>query len=352
MTDVQQQAYDNAKELAQQDKDLISGACLMGYSIQSSCGEVTLSDAKVEIDGQMVSNNHVKGSKLQWFPKKSLTITSKFTAKLSRSFNEVGVKFGDLTVVPKARVKELQAKLATIHQEWESDVKQLMDSYDAVIDDHCNNNPDIAVLIRKHALPKAQFESRFDMTYLKPLAIQPLFEEDKSALEQQVASNLWQEIAKDALNLYKSSWFSGSGSTKRPVDRVSQAVRHPLKRLSEKMLSLSFLDESVIEVSRTIQEVFNKLPASGYIEGHAFEQLTLWVHVLSDEEKLRLHATGSTQFEFQAPVPEVQSVVSPVESSLLTSSQDTLLPTESSVVKESVVKPVVAPSQLGFGVGW
>lgn len=348
MTDVQQQAYDNAKELSAQNSDLTSGCCLMGFNVQSSCGEVTLSDAKVEIDGQVVSNNHVKGSKLQWFPKTKLSITSKYTAKLSRAFNEYGVKFGDLTVVPIDRVKKLQEKLATIYTDWQKDVTVLMGNFESVLEKHCENNPDIAPLIRKHAMSKQAFESRFNLTYLKPLAIQPLFEEDKAELEAQVSGSLWQEIAKDASSLYKTSWFKD----KRPVSRVSQGVRNPLKRLSQKMVSLSFIDESVLEVSRTIQDVFDKLPSAGYIEGHAFDQLTNWVHVLSDEDKLRMHASGEAQFEFQTPPTQQAPVVAPQPQQ-----QASVANSESPVERNEVIQKVVPPApikstQIGLGLGW
>lgn len=349
MLDMQQQATQNAAEIVKQNQDLCSGACLMGFKISSSCGEVTLPQAIVTIDGQPISNKNLNKTKLVTFPKKELTITSKYTAQITRLFNTFGVKYGDLYVVPKGKVKEIQAKLEAIYQKWHDEVTKLVNRYDAVLAAHIADNQDIASLIKKYALDKQKFANRFVLVYQKPLAINPVFEEDKAEIEAQVTQTLWQSIAADASALYKSSWFSGAKDSRKAVDRVSQAIWAPLDRLAQKLLSLSFEDEKAVGIVKTIDDLRSRLPKRGYIEGHAFEQLTKWVLIMSDEDKLRMHATGAEPFVYEPPVasaPVKEPLSSPDSSALeATPVTPTPRPTPTPIAEAK-------PAQFDFGTGW
>ena len=223
MLEMQQQAHEAAKEITDNNTDLINGCCLMGFDISSSCGEVTLPEATIEIDGQKVSSSHVNGSKLQWFPRKHLTITSKYTGRLNREFNKVGIRHGDWIVVPKTKVDDLQRSLEAHYQDWEADLNALLGDFDSILAKHKQDNPDIAALVSKYAYDKDKFKTRFTLRYRRPLAIQPLYESDIPELEKDIAKGLWEQIVEDAMSLYKSSWFKN----KVPVSRVSQKIREP-----------------------------------------------------------------------------------------------------------------------------
>lgn len=342
-----QQAQENAQLITQQNSALLEGCCLMGSNIRSCSGERTLPNATIEIDGEKISSSCVKGSKIQWFPRKKLSITTKYTARISRLMMSVGVKFGDMTVVPKSKLADLQPQLEEIYKEWTTDVNDLVVNFDDIMEEHVKENASIAGLIRKFALDKHVFQQSFKLTYLPPLAIQPLCEDDIGEIEAAVAMTMWEEIAKEALNLYKASWFKD----KAPVHRVSQAIRNPLKRLKEKLLSLSFLDEGVINVTRSFDDLFNNLPRSGYIEGHEFLQLTNFVHVLSDQVKLKMHAEGMSQFSYKALSAQQTSITS---NNVSNSVKKTASPIERNKVKGTPVvqKPLTKKSQLGFGLNF
>jgi len=342
-----QQALNTAKQLTKQNSQLLEGCCLIGSNIRSCSGERTLPNATVEIDGKKISSSCVKGSKIQWFPRNKLSITTKYTAKISRLLMSVGVRYGDMTVVPKSKLGDLQPELEEIYKNWTSDVNNLVVSFDDIMTEHVENNPAIAELIRKYALDKHSFQQCFRLTYLKPLAIQPLCEDDIGEIESAVAMSMWEEVAKEALNLYKASWFK----EKMPVTRVSQAIRNPLKRIKDKLLSLSFLDEGVINVTRSFDDLFNKLPAAGYIENHDFYQLTNFIHVLSDESKLRMHAEGMSQFSYKAIVAQ-QSQSAQVPSNKTQVVKKSSSPTErSKVIGTPVKKPLNKSNQITLGLG-
>lgn len=235
-----------------------------------------------------------------------------------------------------------------VQQGWQADLDTLLGDFDSILAQHKQDNPDIASLISKYAYDKDKFKTRFTLRYRRPLAIQPLYESDIPELEQDIANGLWEQIVEDAMALYKSSWFK----SKVPVSRVSQKIREPFKRICSKLSSLSFLDESVVGVVRTIEDVMSNLPTRGYIEGHAFEQLTKWVHVLSDMEKLKLHTTGTQPFYYEPAIPEAK--VETVEFSLPTTDSSPLEVSASISTSKPTPTPVQRkpPQQMGFSTAW
>lgn len=288
-TNTKDQAIDHAKALIQRNTALKDGCCLLGAKVSSPCGESTLPNAVVSLGGQKINSEQVKSSKLQWFPRNHLKLTTKYSNSISRILNAAGVKLGEMTVVPLTKLDKVQGELHALKAKWQSEVDDVIGDYDAIIAQHCVENPDVAHLIRSHAIPANEFKSRFKMRLLTPLALTPLNGEDDSALADELGDNLWAEIAKEASKIYSSSWFNNC----KPVSRVSQKIRRPISRVVDKIIDLSFLDESLVVVSTTIIDVMRSLPAAGYIEGHDFERLTKWMLVMSDESKLRLHAENS-----------------------------------------------------------
>ena len=324
------EAIANGKELAEQNTSLKNGACLLGWQLRSPCGESTLPNAKIELDGQKVSSNQIKGSKLQWFPRSKLKLTTKYNNRLTRTFNSYGVKYGDFTVVPTTRLDELKSELDGIKRDWQDEVSVLIAEYDISVNQHMAENSDIAALIYKYALSQVEFQSKFKLSFTKPLAMKALFDDDEDDIKNDVAETLWQEIAKEAGSVYKTNWFKD----KTPVNRVSQKVRSPFRRMMNKLIDLSFVDSGIENVVSTIQEVLNNLPSSGYIEGHSFSELTNWLLVMSNEDTLRLHAEGKPQYS-ATPEPEVITHEDTDEANNFVSGESSESASESSIIVET-----------------
>lgn len=360
-TTYEQQSHETAENLVKQKKSLMDECCLIGFNIQSSSGERTLPNARVEVDGSMCSSNKVKGSKLQWFPGNKLSITARYKQRLMRALSSVGVKYGDLTVVPKTELLDLQNLFDEVFKDWQDDVGDLITNYHSILDDYKFENQDIAQLIGKYALDEVAFKSCFKLTFLPPLAIKPLCASDEKLIEEQVTLSLWEEIAKEGQAIYKSSWFKD----KKPVTRVSQKIRSSFRRMMNKMWSLAFLDEQFKEVTKTFKDVLDNLPQNGYIEGHDFYQLTNWIHVCTDVEKLKMHAAGVNVYTYKKEISDVKTIasqpldlplVSPIESNevSLKSSENIvskpLIPIKPVVEKTFKEIPAVRTQDLGFGV--
>lgn len=307
------EAVQNGQELAQDNISLKEGCCLLGWQLSSPCGESTLPNAKIELDGNQISSNQIKGSKIQWFPRSKLKLTTKYSNRITRVFNTFGVKYGDFTVVPTARLNELQTELESIEKDWGEEVSDIIAQYDSSLNTHVDENQEIGSLIRKYALTQGEFQSKFKLRFTKPLAMKALFEDDEDEIAGDVAETLWQEIAKEASSVYKQNWFKAN----QPVSQVSQKVRSPFKRILSKLIDLSFLDEGIERVVETIQDVLNQLPKNGYIRDHKFTQLTNWLLVMCHEDTLRLHAQGEPQFEVQ---PELEPEIKPEEETVIADS--------------------------------
>ncbi|WP_435277366.1 DUF3150 domain-containing protein (plasmid) [Psychrobium sp. nBUS_13] len=308
-TTTKNQAIDHASALIERNTALKEGCCLLGAKVSSPCGESTLPNAVVSLGGQKINSEQVKSSKLQWFPRSHLKLTTKYSNSISRILNAAGVKLGEMTVVPLSKLDKVQDELNALKDKWQSEVDEVITDYDVIIAQHCLDNPDVAHLIRAHAIPASEFKTRFKMRLLTPLALTPLNEEDDSALADELGDNLWAEIAKEASKIYSASWFNNS----KPVTRVSQKIRRPINRVVDKILDLSFLDESLVTVATSITDVMRQLPASGYIEGREFDNLTKWMFVMSDESKLRLHAENSANANAYLDSEDGQKAVSHAE---------------------------------------
>jgi hypothetical protein len=353
-------AVQNGQELAQNNASLQEGCCLLGWQLSSPCGESTLPNAKIELDGNQISSNQIKGSKIQWFPRSKLKLTTKYSNRITRVFNCFGVKYGDFTVVPTARLNELQTELESIEKDWSDEVSNIIAEYDMSLNTHVDENQEIGSLIRKYALTQGEFKSKFKLRFTKPLAMKALYEEDEQAITNDVAETLWQEIAKDASTVYKQNWFKAN----QPVSQVSQKVRSPFKRILSKLVDLSFIDEGIERVVDTIQEVLNNLPNNGYIKDHDLAQLTNWLLVMCHEDTLRLHAQGDVQFKIEPEIkPDIKSVSLDSNSDNTIKSTDTVPtePTVNSTTETSSLEPAIASDDeddersnelSDFGFGW
>lgn len=350
MQTVTQKQTDIAEETI---KALVDGCFMMSYKVHGASGEATISNAQTEIDGEKISNKLVSGTKLQWFPKSDINLNSKFNARLSRLFAEIGVRWGDQYIVPNDRKDHMESQLAQIISDYDDDKSEFISKFQSIVDAHIQANPDIADLIESHMLSSDDFASRFKLVVRPPLKISTVNPEDEEALAATIAESIWDEIETEANSIYSNSWFKN----KKPVNCVTQKIRGPLERLRAKLDSLSNIEPKLTAVCFTIVDVFEKLPKTGKIEGHDFQQLTNWMHVMGNRDKLLMHAEGDQVFEYEPPVPQTPAPSVPASQQATLNSNE-VVNTESSTSKFDPSQP---PSQstmqnhtmdFGDSMGW
>ncbi|WP_240224716.1 DUF3150 domain-containing protein [Rheinheimera hassiensis] len=280
-----QQAKDLAEKIANDNPSMANSACLVcAPEIGCTTGRITLRDAETVVDGQKVKSTALNGADLAVFPVKKLQPFNNLRVAAKRLFQNHTVQIGDLYLCPVEKLADVLAGVEELREKFEGELTSLQANYDSLVEDHKQNLPEVAHLIERNRLPWGQFSAPFKFKVNPPLAIRPLFDEDAEMLQSSAADTLWDEVAADAANQYKTS-FAGK-------EKISQKGINAVKRLRSKLVNLSFLHDGIDRVVDRFDELFDKLPKAGYCEGGDFHMAAHFVLQISDAQRLRDEAEG------------------------------------------------------------
>ncbi|MCL1107511.1 DUF3150 domain-containing protein [Shewanella algicola] len=366
-TSQQKSAVTNSTELCSRLSMLEQGVCVVSVINQASCGEKSLPKVKVELDGQLQDSDSIKGSKIRWFPSEPLRFASKAKQQTSRLLSAFGVRWGDMTIVPLARLDELQKEIDVIETEWKIALQDMLDNYDSLVSEWQMSNLDVAAIMRRYTLDKAEFGGRFKMKMLPPVAFSPLIAEgDKESAEEladDILGNLYGEVAKMASDIYDKSFFvADANGHKVARTKANRRIKDTFKGLIDKLEGLSFLDSNIEKVVAQTNLVLDSMPKTGWIEGANLSNLARWTLVMSNPDTLRSHASDTFVFEEEPEVIEDDfGVLGETQSTNLDEDLSVFeveQPINSSVADAQVSTTVSIdefsqePDQLGFGLGF
>jgi hypothetical protein len=359
-------AVTTSNELCSRLTQLEEGVCVVNVISLAACGEKSLPKVKVELDGILQDSDSIKGSKIRWFPKEPLNFTSKTKQAISKALNTYGVRWGDMTIVPLARLEDLQNDICAIEIEWKLALNDMLDNYDTLVSDWQMSNLDVASIMRRYTMDKAEFGGRFKMKMLPPVAFSPLIsegdEESAEELADDILSNLYGEVAKMASDIYDKSFFvADANGHKVARTKANRRIKDSFRRLIAKLEGLSFLDSNIEKVVAQTNVVIDSMPKSGWIDGADLSNLARWTLVMSNPEVLRNHASDSFILEVEPDVMEDDFGV--LGESVSTSLDEDLSVFEAQ--QESVDTTLVdadayvdtdyssqEPDQFGFGLGF
>lgn len=280
-----QQAKELAEKIANDNPSMANSACLVcAPEIGCTTGRITLRDAETVVDGKKVNSSALNGADLAVFPVKKLQPFNNLRVAAKRLLQNHTVQVGDLYLCPVEKLADVLAGVEELREKFEDELASLQANYDSLIEEHKQNLPEVAHLIERNRLPWGQFSAPFKFKVNPPLAIKPLFDEDAQLLQSSAADTLWDEVAADAANQYKTS-FAGK-------EKISQKGINAVKRLRSKLVNLSFLHDGIDRVVDRFDELFDKLPKAGYCEGGDFHMAAHFVLQISDAQRLRDEAEG------------------------------------------------------------
>ncbi|AYV11513.1 DUF3150 domain-containing protein [Shewanella algae] len=288
---------------------LEEGVCVVNVISLGACGEKVLPKVKVELDGILQDSDSIQGSKIRWFPKAPLNFVSKSKQAISRTLNAYGVRWGDMTIVPLARLDELQAEIDAIKLDWQHSLDDLMNNYDFLVGDWQMQNPDVAAVMRRYTLDKSEFCSRFQIKMLPPVAFKPLIDgadvDTAEELAEDILGNLYTEVAKMARDIYDRSFFvQDDKGRKVPRDKANRRIKDGFSKLISKLNGLSFLDSNISTVVEQTNIVLDSMPKTGWIEGANLSNLARWTLVMADPVTLKSHASNEFTLDVE-PEKEV-----------------------------------------------
>lgn len=338
-----------------------NGCCIINTLVQGACGEKSLPKVKVELDGEQIESDAIKGSKLTWFPSKPLNFVSKTSQRITRLGNKYGIRWGDMTVLPLERLDSFKLEFDAIRAEWDKELDELLSGYDDHINAQCDDYPNIAHLIRRYKMDKDEFRGRFKLQMLPPVAFKPLFssEEEGEEMAESLTSNLFDEIAKAASEAYDKLFFYRDENKRRQQRlKANQKIRRPFKALIEKLNALLFLDPRIEKVVNATEDVLESLPKMGWIDGANLSSLARWTLVMSDVDTLMEHISD----DYVEPETDAEPaiIVNDVlgegnEDDLSLNIDEELVITDTTVVQPSVTPAVQEPeyeTEYGFGFGF
>lgn len=301
----------DSTDLTSRLDQLEQGVCVVNIVSQAACGEKSLPKVKVELDGQLQDSDTIKGSKIRWFPKEPLNFVNKSKQQISRTLNAYGVRWGDMTIVPLARLDELQTEIDVIQLEWQRDLDAMLGDFENLVSDWHMNNLDVADIMRRYTMDKNEFGGRFKLKMLPPVAFRPLIDKDDVEAGEELANsmldNLYDEVAKMAGDVYDRSFFTKDDKGQKVLrTRANRRIKDSFNTLIKKLDGLSFLDSNIEKVICETHRVLGSMPKTGWIENNDLAALARWTLVLSNSDSLKNHANDDViDFEEEVIVDDI-----------------------------------------------
>lgn len=188
----------------------------------------------------------------------------------ARACSKVGVRFGSCGyAIPEDKMEELCSLLKGTKAAFEAQREQFLTDYDENIESWIRENPpEWEQIIRSSADSVGHVKASLSFKFAA-LKIKAPDGNIENGLEEEVKDlygQLCHEIRVAAKTAYEASY---SGKTE-----VTQRALRPIVQIREKLMGLGFLDVSLVDTIRDIDDVINCVPAKGPISGKALNLLS------------------------------------------------------------------------------
>jgi hypothetical protein len=311
--------------------DKIASSCVIQAPVIISGPSFTstVQDSEVRVKGVNIANKHMKSGELKWMgdtfllngKDQSINIQATISTRVKRIQQTFAVNIGGMLLIPKDVLTQYEAEISKAKSDFLLWRDEIHAQHDDIVEAHKLANPDLAELITQHALHKDQTKGRYAFKEAIALSVSLYRDEEAEQFELDAMECLIDEIVKTAKDSYKKS-FAGR-------DRSTQKAKSVMKQLKGKLINLSQMNEGIMRLVDTIEDVLGKLPATGWIEGKDFNNLARWTLVMANKDTLELHAKGNAQIVQEADEDHEDDTNATV---IVTSSLD--VPTAKTVIVE------------------
>ena len=337
------------KHIESQEIDVTQKVALFSLNFRQWTGTTVFrrEDFQVGDNGRLPPAQVIRdlGSKNLIEPEVLKTFTT-IKARARRILEETGIPFMTGWAVPIAIATAVKEKLDEQVSEYNLAKEAFLRDYDKKVEEWIRENPDFAEQLRQSGKTRADVETRIHAGYFIA-RVQPINNDESLRAEfASLPDRLLHEVSRCAKQLYDDSFES--------KDSVSQRSIGTLRRLKDKLDTLSFLDSGIMPIAQMINQCLTTLPTNGRLKGTAFWQLQGCVSLLSSVERMKRISNGElTLTEWKkhftpvdtdtldlGPMEEGGIVVadepkpSTLESPTLGDASDTLMKPTPSVTKE------------------
>jgi len=238
-------------------------------------------------------------SALQWFPTSALQSLNTQRKQAYELFESISVSIGAFNLVPLDKLQDVMNKLEEKRHTYLNTVHSIVSNYDQLVEEHCradvgkgkDKKPKSAAvkdLIRKAAaMNEADFKSVFGFENFPAMKIDPVFESDEAAIQQQAQASLWEETSAAAKAHLKATFKPEAKPTSRSVNG--------LIKIRDKLVALSFLDDGIDRVIDCCDKVIQAMPKSGTLSDHEILVMTHFLSSVANVETLKATAKGDDE---------------------------------------------------------
>ena len=238
-----------------------------------------------------------------------LSVFNRLKKEAERICLRVGTRFLGGYVIPCACLPGVITELDRIALNFAEAKTRFLDGYDAAVTDWVARHPEYAGIIEKAVDSAAFVSTRLSFDYLVVSVSLPetLPVPERHRLETKIGSlseQMFHEIAVEA-NLLLDQSLIGK-------DQVTRNALRPIKRIRDKLDGLAFLDYRVAPVVSTIDDLLQRIPEKGAIEGSILQEILATAMLLADPDKTRRHGEGLLSIaDLSLPSPEHQQPSDP-----------------------------------------
>lgn len=218
-----------------------------------------------------------------------LAVFNRLKKEADRICLRIGTRFLGGYAIPAEAAPGILVDLERIAQDFAVAKADFLANYDIAIKDWLIRHPQFASIIEK-AVDTVEFVStRFAFDYLVVTVSLPetLPPEDKVRMETKIgslSSQMFYEIAVEANQFIEQSLLG--------KDQVTRSALRPIKRMRDKLDGLGFLDYRVAPLVTHIDQLLNRIPDRGAIEGPLLGEILAMAMLLADSDKTQRHGAG------------------------------------------------------------
>jgi len=218
-----------------------------------------------------------------------LSVFNRLKKEAERICLRIGTRFLGGYAIPCEAAPEIIAELERIGLDFTAAKTEFLAGYDAAVTDWVARHPEFGYIIEKSVDSVEFVSTRLSFDYLVVTVSLPdaLPIEEVVRLENKIGSlseQMFYEIAVDANQFIEQSLIG--------KEQVTRNVVRPLKRMRDKLDGLGFLDYRVAPVVSTIDDLLQRVPSKGPIEGFMLQEIFATALLLADPDKTKRHGQG------------------------------------------------------------
>lgn len=218
-----------------------------------------------------------------------LAVFNRLKKEAERVCLRVGTRFMGGFMVPTSASSYVIKDLERIETEFGHAKQTFLQGYDQAVKDWIVKHPEFAAIIEQAVDSVELVATRlaFDFVVVSITVPKDLPDKSLHKLDSQIGSlsqQLFHEIAVDA-NLLLDQSLLGK-------DQVTRNALRPIRRMRDKLDGLGFLDHRVGPVVSTLDDLLNRIPVRGAIEGSILQEIMATAMLLADPDKTLRHGEG------------------------------------------------------------